>query len=537
MSTPATPSVFHQPAVLHQHQAAHQLRRLLRLLKLLPHRVRVPLIGVNVVVMAGLAPHVATTTGRVPMETITTGSVSRLQVQVHFQRLHPQPHRRKLLVLRTGGSVAELAGPVLHVAKTIGRVFTATNTIGSAYHPRVGEVADCWPASALSATTASTLTTLTTSVSSSVTSKSTATTTTTASDASSTGTRVRYAGVNIAGFEFGTYDTCGINRGPAYADSSYFVSQINHFVQDDGLNAFRLPVSWQYLVNQFDGGSLGANKLDSSNFATYDQLVQGCLNSGASLCIIDLHNYARFNGYIIGQDGPSAAEFASLWSQIATKYASESRVAFGLMNEPHDETCNSVQSGGVMDITTWASTLQSAVNAIRAAGATSQMIILPGKGWTHSITYLPSNSDGSGPALMGVTDSAGGTSLLIFEVHEYLDANNAGGNSDCITNNIDSSYYRGGLQNLAAYLRSNGRYALLTESGGLNNANCATYLCQELSFLADNTDVFLGYTTWAAGGFDASYELTETPTLNGNGTWTDTSIVQACVAKCFRDSC
>jgi endoglucanase len=353
----------------------------------------------------------------------------------------------------------------------------------------------------------------------------------------STGTRVRYGGVNIAGFEFGTYDTCGINKGPAYADPSYFVSQINHFVQDDGLNAFRLPVSWQYLVNQFDGGSLGANKLDSSNFATYDQVVQGCLSSGASLCIIDLHNYARFNGYIIGQDGPSAAEFASLWSQIATKYASENRVAFGLMNEPHDETCNSVQSGGVMDITTWASTLQSAVNAIRAAGATSQMIILPGKGWTHSITYLPSNSDGSGPALMGITDPAGGTSLLIFEVHEYLDANNAGGNSDCVTNNIDSSYYRGGLQNLAAYLRSNGRYALLTESGGLNNANCATYLCQELSFLADNTDVFLGYTTWAAGGFDASYELTETPTLNGNGTWTDTLIVQACVAKCFRDSC
>jgi hypothetical protein len=80
MSTPTTPSVFHQLAVLHQHQAAHQLRRVLRLFRLLPHRVRVPPIGVNVVVMAGLAPHAATTTGRVSMETITTGSVSRLQV-------------------------------------------------------------------------------------------------------------------------------------------------------------------------------------------------------------------------------------------------------------------------------------------------------------------------------------------------------------------------------------------------------------------------------------------------------------------------
>lgn len=137
---------------------------------------------------------------------------------------------------------------------------------------------------------------------------------------------------------------------------------------------------------------------------------------------------------------------------------------------------------------------------------------------------------------MGITDPAGGTSKLVFEVHEYLDANNAGGSSDCVTNSIDSSYYRGGLQNLADYLRSSGRVAMITESGGLNNANCATYLCQELNFLANNTDVFLGYTTWAAGGFDSSYELAETPTQNG-GSWTDTSLVQACVAKCFTGSC
>ncbi|KAK5027370.1 hypothetical protein LTS07_006972 [Exophiala sideris] len=390
--------------------------------------------------------------------------------------------------------------------------------------------------SATSSSTISTASTRSTSfTTSTIASSSSTSKTTTSSSPSSTGDRVRYGGVNIAGFEFGSYDTCGILTAQPYVDPTNFVAQIKHFVHDDGLNAFRLPVSWQYLINQYDGDSLGTNKLDSSNFATYDELVQGCLDAGASLCIIDIHNYARFNGYIIGQDGPSAAQFASLWSQIATKYASESRVAFGLMNEPHDESCNSAD-GGVMNIDIWAATLQTVVNAIRSAGATSQSIIMPGKGWTHSITYLDASGDGSGPALMGIMDPAGGTSKLVFEVHEYLDSNNAGGSSDCVTNNIDSSYGRGGLQNLADYLRSNGRVAMITESGGLNNANCAIYLCQELSFLANNTDVFLGYTTWAAGGFDSSYELTETPTLSGS-TWTDTSLVQACVAKCFTGSC
>lgn len=39
------------------------------------------------------------------------------------------------------------------------------------------------------------------------------------------------------------------------------------------------------------------------------------------------------------------------------------------MNEPHD----------IPSIPTWANSVQAAVNAIRAAGATSQFILMPGK--------------------------------------------------------------------------------------------------------------------------------------------------------------
>jgi hypothetical protein len=48
------------------------------------------------------------------------------------------------------------------------------------------------------------------------------------------------------------------------------------------MNIFRLPVGWQFLVNNKLGGTL-----DSGNLAKYDQLVQGCLATGA-LCIIDV---------------------------------------------------------------------------------------------------------------------------------------------------------------------------------------------------------------------------------------------------------
>jgi len=45
---------------------------------------------------------------------------------------------------------------------------------------------------------------------------------------------------------------------------------------------------------------------------------------------------ARWNGAIIGQGGPSNAQLADIWKQLAQKYASQSRIIFGIMNEPHD---------------------------------------------------------------------------------------------------------------------------------------------------------------------------------------------------------
>ncbi len=57
---------------------------------------------------------------------------------------------------------------------------------------------------------------------------------------------------------------------------------MQHFSKDDGMNMFRLPVGWQYLVN----GKLGGT-LDLGNLAKYNDLVNACLDAGA-YCIIDV---------------------------------------------------------------------------------------------------------------------------------------------------------------------------------------------------------------------------------------------------------
>ncbi|ESZ90854.1 endoglucanase II [Sclerotinia borealis F-4128] len=324
--------------------------------------------------------------------------------------------------------------------------------------------------------------------------------------------KTRYIGTNIAGFDFGctTDGTCitskilpalkSLNNGP---DG---LGQMAHFVSSTGHNIFRLPVGWQYLVNNVLGGTLHAG-----NLANYDLLVQGCLATGAT-CIIDIHNYARWNGGIIGQGGPTNAQFASLWSQLAGKYKGNTKLIFGLMNEPHDLT----------SITTWAASVQAAVTAIRQAGATSTMLLLPGSDYASAGAFI---SDGSAAALSTVKNLDGTTTNLIFDVHKYLDSDNSGTHTECVTNNIDAAFAP-----LATWLRTNRRQAILSETGGGNTASCKTYLCQQVAYLNANSDVYLGYIGWSAGSFDSTYELTETPTGSGSQ-MIDQALVAACLTR------
>ena len=112
--------------------------------------------------------------------------------------------------------------------------------------------------------------------------------------------KLQFAGVNIAGFDFGcgTDGTC--NPTGAWPPLTQYygmdgAGQMQHFVDDDEYNVFRLPVGWQFLTNGVVGGDL-----DEDNWTEYDALVQACLATGAS-CIVDVHNYARWNGEVSTQ--------------------------------------------------------------------------------------------------------------------------------------------------------------------------------------------------------------------------------------------
>lgn len=247
-------------------------------------------------------------------------------------------------------------------------------------------------------------------------------------------------------------------------------NQITTF-KNAGANIFRLPIGAQYLTNN------NIAQLDPTALNNYKILVQQVTNTGA-YAIIDLHNYARWNGQIFGQGGPSNAQFANLWSLIAKQFAGNSKVLFGINNEPHD----------IPSMSTWASTLQSAVTAIRQAGATSQYILLPGQLYSHPSAFL----DGTNNPLLNVKDSDGTTSKLLFDAHQYLDSDGSGTHTTCTTNSVST------LTSFNSWLASRGRQAILSETGGSSDSSCVTDLSQELNYVKGASNI-IGFTAWSAG--------------------------------------
>jgi endoglucanase len=92
------------------------------------------------------------------------------------------------------------------------------------------------------------------------------------------------------------------------------------------------------------GGSINTTFFDTE----YDVTVQAALATGAYV-IVDLHNYARWNGGIIGQGGPTNEEYASIWTQLTSYYGTNTKVIVcaqimlcGNTNSTYIYSCSSV---------------------------------------------------------------------------------------------------------------------------------------------------------------------------------------------------
>ncbi len=286
-------------------------------------------------------------------------------------------------------------------------------------------------------------------------------------------------GVNLSGAE---YDPGGTLEGTNYtyptdAEIDYYASK--------GMTVIRLPFLLER-VEPVAGGPLSATEL-----GYIDNVVNYAASKGIDI-ILDPHDFGTEYGTVIGTTAASNATFANFWGELAAHFASTPNVLFGLMNEPN-----------AVSPTQWLASANAAIAAIRAAGATTQQILVPGTDWDGADDWV---SSGNAQVLgSGIVDPSHN---FAFEVHQYLDAYGSGTSSTVVSTSI-------GVERLTAitqWAEATGNKLFLGEFGVASDSTSLTALNNMLGYMAQHTDVWEGGTYWAGGPWLGKYMYSVEPT-------------------------
>jgi endoglucanase len=316
--------------------------------------------------------------------------------------------------------------------------------------------------------------------------------------------KLTYTGVNLAGAEFGVWD--GNVKLPGVYNSDYIYpnsAEVDYYMSK-GMNTFRLPFRWERLQQaQFAD-------FDTDELNRMDTFVNYATGQGAYV-IIDPHNFHRYypdpNNHqkstqgLIGTDVPDTA-FADLWGRIASHYKGNSRVIFGLMNEPN-----------TMSTAQLVVSQNAAIVAIRNAGA-DNLILVSGNQWSGAWAWSETWYNGANSEhMLNIVDSG---ENFAFEVHQYMDDDYSGG-SDGITNN-DVMVGVTRLTNFTNWLKTHNRKGFLGEFAVANSTigDGTEQVGDEvidnmLGYMEENSDVWIGWTWWAAGPWWGEYLFTLEP--------------------------
>ena len=271
-----------------------------------------------------------------------------------------------------------------------------------------------------------------------------------------------YYGVNFSGAEFGVSTDGAFNSS---SSTTWFPHGHYDYFKSKGFNFIRLPLAWDRLQPTLNGA------FDTAYAAKLKDAVDYATSIGLTIAI-DIHNYARRNGNLIGSTAVPTTAFADLWSKLATLYKANSKVIFGLCNEPHDMTTSQ-----------WLTAANAATVAIRATGATN-MIFVSGNYWGGTTSWVNGEMN-------GYVDSLNNSTI---EVHCYLNADGSGSTSDVVSTTV----LRDRLTSIVNWCKTNKKKFFLGEfSTGPTDTKAKTAVQDGLTYLAANSDVCLGWSWWA----------------------------------------
>lgn len=293
-------------------------------------------------------------------------------------------------------------------------------------------------------------------------------------------------GIDLDGMEYGGAGAVvNFNYAvPGLSELQYYKSQ--------GLDLIRLPISWATLQT-----SLNA-PLTESYLSNIKSVVDNAAAVGIKI-ILDVHNFGGYGGNQLGSAAVPDADFANLWTQLATAFAGNPGIGgYDLMNEPNN----------MPSPTAWTEAAQAAITAIRKIDQKTE-IYVEGNNWSNSAIWNRIN-----PGLAQLHDPS---NHLVFSGHLYLDRNGSGTGYDWATQAATWGATEIGvqrLQNFTAWLKANDLKGDIGEIGvGNDNPAWLTALDNTLAYAkASNLQV----TYWDAGPWLGLYPMSAEPTNGVN---------------------
>ncbi|EIM91689.1 uncharacterized protein STEHIDRAFT_182854 [Stereum hirsutum FP-91666 SS1] len=287
-------------------------------------------------------------------------------------------------------------------------------------------------------------------------------------------TKFQYFGVNESGAEFGNTVIPGALGTdyiwPAPSSIDYFMNL--------GFNTFRVPFLMERMVPPSTGMTGAFNQTYFSGLSSTVSYITG----KGGFVLIEPHNYMIYNGATI----TSTSDFQTFWTNLATEFKTNDNVIFDLMNEPHD-----IPATTVFDL------MAAGIKGVRAAGATTQLIMVEGTSWTGAWTWT---SSGNAAAFTGI-NAADPNNNVAIEMHQYLDSDGSGTSDVCVSSDIGASR----LADATSWLIANNIKGFLGEMGAGSNDVCIEAVQGALCTLQEAGGVWLGALWWAAGQWWGDY--------------------------------
>ncbi|HAW23090.1 MAG TPA: cellulase [Pseudomonas sp.] len=210
---------------------------------------------------------------------------------------------------------------------------------------------------------------------------------------------INLVGINLAGAEFGA--DVGL---PGVYLKQYIYPGEADFKRyaERNLKLVRLPFRWERIQPRLNG-ELNSVELRRM-LTTLDHAKKYNMQ-----VILDMHNYYRYHGKMIGSNEVPVSAFADAWRRIAQKVASHPAVyGYGLMNEPH--TTNGK----------WPTAALAAAKSIRSIDA-EKWVVIAGDRWSSAFHWPSYNTQLVKDAWMRDPNNN-----LMFEAHLYFDKDYSG---------------------------------------------------------------------------------------------------------------